>query len=192
LVDVIEPERRFVVSEIGAGRWPEWNPGQYAGNPVLMRPWLSPLSVLPATVRSPVVLAWQQLLLAIVGGGGFYLFCRRSLRVGFWAAVCPAWVYPMTGFFVYRLGGANPVTVVWLPWLWLTIDRVVRGPSIRSTGMLALVMLFCLCARQLDASAQVLLVSGAYVAWRIFAAFGRQWRNRLARKTNGTRAGAPP
>ncbi|MBN2574502.1 MAG: hypothetical protein JXP73_08040 [Deltaproteobacteria bacterium] len=182
LVDLFEPERQFVVSEMRAGRWPEWNPGQYAGSPVLMRPWLSPLSILPAAVRSPVVLAWQQLLLALVAGAGFYLFCRGALRVGFWAAVCPAWVYPMTGFFVFWLGAANPVPVVWLPWLWLAIDRVARGPSMRSMGMLALVVLFCLCARQLDASAQVLFVSGAYAVWRILGEFGRRRSTRPAGK----------
>ena len=119
----------FVAAELRAGRWPLWVSGQYAGKPVLQWPWLSPLSIMLAAIPSPMVLAWHQLLAAIIAGAGFYLFCRRALGVGFWPAVITAWNYPMTGFFVFWLGYPTSAPVYWLPWLLLAVDRWFANPT---------------------------------------------------------------
>jgi hypothetical protein len=182
LTHVLELERRLVASELRQGRWPAWDPGQYTGKPVLQAPWLSPLSILPVMFRSPVVLAWQQMLLALIAGVGFYLFCRRALGLGYWSAVITAWTYPMTGFFVFWLGYANPTPVCFMPWLVLAIDQVVRFPTLKAMAGLALATCPTLCTRQLDASAQVLLFAGAYAIWRLLDVHGRACLTRPVRK----------
>ncbi len=182
LAYVIEPERMFVASELRAGRWPLWVPGQYAGKPVLQWPWLSPLSILLAAIPSPVVLAWHQLVAALIAGLGFYLFCRRALGVRFWPAVITAWSYPMTGFFVFWLGFPTSAPVYYLPWLVLAVDGVVRKPGWRGMAGLALATCAVLCSRQLDIAAQVLMVCGLYGLWRAYETYGKQCLTRPARK----------
>jgi hypothetical protein len=182
LVYMFEPERMFVASELRAGRWPLWVPGQFAGKPVLHWPWLSPLPILLAAIPSPVVLAWHQLLAAIIAGAGFYLFCRRALGLRFWPAVITAWCYPMTGFFVLWLGFSTCAPVYWLPWLVLAVDGVVRKPSWRGMAALSLATCAVLCNRQLDVVAQVLIVSGLYGLWRAYDTYGRWCLSRPARK----------
>lgn len=182
LAYVIEPERMFVASELQAGRWPWWVPGQYAGKPVLQWPWLSPLSILLSVIQSPVVLGWHQLFAALIAGVGFYLFCRRALAVRFWAAAIAAWSYPMTGFFVFWLGYPTSGPVYWLPWILLAVDGVIRRPSWGGTTLLGLATCVVLCSRQLDIAAQVLIVAGLYALWRIVNIHGKQCWARPARK----------
>ncbi len=182
LVYLAEPERMFVASELRAGRWPLWVSGQYAGKPALQWPWLSPLPILLAAIPSPMVLAWYQLLAAIIAGTGFYSFCRRALGVGFWPAVITAWSYPMTGFFVLWLGFSTSAPVYWLPWLVLAVDGVVRKPGWRGMAALALATCATLCNRQLDVVAQALMVCGLYGLWRAYDTYGKQCLSRPARK----------
>lgn len=182
LAYVIEPERMFVANELRVGRWPMWVPGQYAGKPVLQGPWLSPLSMLLAAFPSPLVLAWHQLLAALIAGLGFYLFCRHALGVGFWPATLTAWNYPMTGFFVSWLGYPTSAAVYWLPWLVLAIDGVVRRPTLRGMAALGLATCALLCNRQLDISGQALIVCGLYGLWRAYETYGRNFVGRPARK----------
>src|SRR5438094_604299 len=85
LVLQFEPERRFSAAEIHAGRFPMWTTYQYAGSP-LVWPKFSPFILLGCLVLSPVILAWVQLVEALVAGLGLYLFCRRALGVGYWPA----------------------------------------------------------------------------------------------------------
>ena len=78
LIYFMEPARRFAASEIHAGRLPMWAPYHFAGAPFIW-PKFSPFLALQCATASPVVLAWSQLLAAIVAGLGAYLFCRRVL-----------------------------------------------------------------------------------------------------------------
>ena len=181
LVYSLEPARIFVASELRAGRWPLWVPGQYAGAPEMQWPWLSPLSILIAAIPSPVVLAWHQLLAALIAGTGFYWFCRRALGVRFWPAVITAWCYPMTGFFIFWLGFPPSGPVYFLPWIVLAVDGVVRNPGWRGMAALALATCAVLCSRQLDAAVQVLMVCGLYGLWRAYETYGRQWLSGPAR-----------
>src|ERR1035441_8990702 len=98
LVFTTEPGRRFLGSEIRSGRFPLWNPHQYAGGP---NTWskFSPFVMLGALSASPRVLPWIEVLAALVSGLGVYRFCRRVLRVAFWPAAIAAWCYPLTAFF---------------------------------------------------------------------------------------------
>lgn len=161
LVLSAEPGRRYVGSEIRAGRFPLWNSYQYAGVPITW-PKFSPFFLLSALVESPKVLPWIQVLVAFVGGVGFYVFCRRVLQITFWPATVASWCYPMTGFFVLWQGYSLVFAVVWLPWLLLAVHKTVsEGGGLAVIG-LAVVTSLVLISGQLDVVAQVLLVSGLY------------------------------
>src|ERR1017187_8056859 len=73
LLGLCEPARRFVVSEIHAGRLPMWAPYHLAGVPFIW-PKFSPILVLECCTKSPVVLAWARLAAAIIAGLGAYVF----------------------------------------------------------------------------------------------------------------------
>ncbi len=167
LVVLMEPARRFALSEIQAGREPRWTPYEYAGAPFIV-PNLSPLSALALSIESPVVLAWIQMLVALIGGGGAYLFFRKALRISFWPAAICAWCYPLTGFFVFWEGFPLVQPVCWLPWLLLAIEGAITAANWYGSAVLALVT--CMVAsNQLDIAGQVLLVSGLYAICRLLS-----------------------
>ncbi len=179
LVYQFEPARRFAVSEFHAGRFPLWAPYQYTGSPFIW-PKFSPFLLFESLTASPVILAWGQLLTALVAGVGFYLFCRRALGVGFWAAVIPAWCYPMTGFFIFWLGFATDMAVFWLPWLLLAVDRTVRRTGFLAPIGLSVATGLTLVSGHLDVAGQVLLVSGLYALWCLLDAYPKPWLQRAA------------
>lgn len=181
LVFSFEPARQFAVSEIRAGRFPSWTPCQYAGAP-FVEPTYSPLQLVAFLTPSPVILAWTQLLIALIAGGGMYLFCRRALRVSFWAATIPAWCYPMTGLFVFWQGYPTSATACWLPWLLLTTDMTARRTNRLAPIWLALTTCLVLLSGHIDIAGQVLLISAIYAAWCWLTAHSRQWSQPLAKK----------
>jgi len=175
-----EPARQFAVAEFQARRFPMWTPDQYAGAPFVW-PKFSPFLMLECCTASPVILAWAQLFAAVVAGIGAYLFFRRALAVHFWAAVIPAWCYPLTGFFVFWQGFPTNGAVYWLPWLLLMVDRAIRRTSPRAVTGASLVTGLALTSGALDVAGQVVLVSGLYAAWCWWDAYPGRWFQRPAR-----------
>ena len=180
LVFQFEPQRRFVGAELRAGRLPLWAPYQYCGVPIVW-PKLSPLLLLGALVASPVVLAWQQLLTALVAGIGMYAFARRALGVGFWPAAVAGWSFPLSGFLVLWLGFPTVGALPWLPWLLLAVERAAtRGGAGGALGVGAATALV-LVAGHIDVNAQVLLVAGLYAVVRLVAVHRGRWLEATAR-----------
>ena len=201
LLYLCEPARRFAASEFQAGRLPMWAPYHFAGVPFIW-PKFSPFLALECVTASPVVLAWVQLLAAMVVGLGAYLFCRRALAVSFWPAAIAGWCYPLTGFFVFWQGFPTGVSVHWLPWILLAVDRTVRGGSPRKDGPLtpalspsegerglasslaplglSVVTCLVLVSGHLDVAGQVLLVSGLYALWCLYDVYSLRWLQRGA------------
>jgi hypothetical protein len=174
LVLQLEIYRRFAVSEIHAGRFPLWANYQYAGAPFI-EPKYSPLLILQYFTASPVIVAWAQLIAAIIGGAGFYLFCRRVLDIGFWAATITAWCYPMTGLFVFWQGYPTSATALWLPWLLLAVDKTARLVSPTAPVWLGVATCLVLTSGHIDVAGQVLLASGVYAVWCLLTVYRKQW-----------------
>jgi hypothetical protein len=166
LICVDEPARRFAAAELRAGRLPLWASYQYAGAP-FNRPLFSPFLLLEYCTGSPVILAWAQMLVAMVAGMGMYLFCRRALEVGFWSAVVAGGCYPLTGYFVFWQGYIVALPVCWLPWLLVAVDAVVRHRCWWGMPGVGFATALVLASGQLDVAGQVLLISGFYALWWI-------------------------
>jgi hypothetical protein len=165
LIYAYETARRFVHSEISAGRLPLWLPYEYCGSPNIWA-WFSPFMVLAWSTASPAIWAWVHLFEAIVAGVGAYLFFRRALGLGFWASAVPAWCYPLTGFFVFWLGNSTSGAAFWLPWLLLAVDRVARKSDARGIAGVAVGTLLVLISGNLDVGGQCLLAAGLFGLWR--------------------------
>ena len=159
-----ETERRFSVDEIHAGRWPLWATYQYAGSPIVW-PKYSPFILLGCLFKSPIVLAWTQMLAAMVAGTGTFSFCRRVLGVSFWAATVSGWCYPLTGFFVFWQGFPTCGSVYWLPWILLAVRQTMRSPTpLGPLGLGGATCLVLICGT-IDVAAQVLIASGLFAVW---------------------------
>ncbi len=183
LVTEWEPVRLFAISEFKAGRLPMWDPYQYAGCPLVCARF-SPFFLLGCCSSSPRILAWTQLLTAIVAGLGAYLFFRCSLRVSFWAAAIAAWCYPLTGFFTFWQGAPAGFPVLWLPWVLLAVDRTICRAKFAPVG-LSIVSGLTLVSGQIDTAGQTLLVSGLYAGWRLWDRYRGNWFGKQVRRTIG-------
>ena len=174
LVDNFEPARQFAISEIHQGRFPWWAPYQYGGVPFVWAKF-SPFLLLECCTKSPVILAWGQIFAALVAGIGMYCFCRRTLQVGFWPATVCAWCYPLTAFFVLWQGFLTGLAVCWLPWLFLAVDRTIRGTHSLAAPGLSVVTFLTLISGQIDIAGQALLGSGIYAVWCLWDAHPGGW-----------------
>jgi hypothetical protein len=166
LIQQFEPDRLFAVREFKAGRIPMWTPHQYGGVPFI-GPKYSPFFLATCLSDGPWMVAWAQVLAALVAGLGMYFFCRRVLDVSFWPAALVAWAYPMTGFFIFWQGNWGPAGAYWLGWLLWAVDRTVRGGRFGMVG-LASVSGLVLVSGHIDVAGLVLLVSGCYGLWRVW------------------------
>lgn len=169
----LEPERLFAVSEIRAGRFPNWMPHEFAGVPCYR--WsFSPPGLMRYLIASPKIHALTQMLVSLVAGLGAYVFFHRTMKVGFWPATIAAWCYPLTGSYIVWQGCGTPPVACWLPWLLSVIDKTVRQPA--SWGGLALAPLTAvvLVSGQTDVAGQTLLTSGIYAIWCCFDQYGRR------------------
>jgi hypothetical protein len=179
-----EPARRFAASEIHQGRFPLWAPYHYGGVSFVW-PKYSVFLLLECCTKSPVILAWAQLFAALVAGGGMYFFCRQTLRVSFWPAAVCAWCYPLTAFFVLWQGFPTGLSVYWLPWIFLCVDKTARGASPLAAVGLSVVTFLVLTSGHIDVAGQALLGSGIFALWCLWDAhpggrFGRKSRRAVA------------
>ena len=180
LVYQFEPARQFASSEIHLGRFPWWAPYQYGGVPFVW-PKFSPFLLLECLTKSPLILAWVQLLAALVAGTGMYFFCRKALPVGFWPATVCAWCYPLTAFFVLWQGFPTGLAVYWLPWLFLAVDRTIRGAHPLAAAGLSVVTGLTLVSGHIDVAGQALLGSGIFALWCWGSLYREKWWSRKSR-----------
>lgn len=184
LVLFYEPERRFAVAELHAGRLPFWSPYRFAGAPCFR--WsLSPVRLPGYLVASPVVLAWIQLLTALAAGTGAYLFFGHALGVGFWPAAIAAWCYSLSGAFIVWQGYSLSSVMCWLPWVLLAVDATVRRPFGRGGPALAVLTGIVMLGGAPDIGGQLLLASGIYALGRCIELYGiprpaREWLAAMA------------
>jgi hypothetical protein len=167
----LEPIRKALSATLHAGRFPLWTPFIFAGTPGF-RLSLSPAWLLAYVIESPVVLAWTQMLVALIAGLGMYYFCRRILALGPWASVIAAWCYPLTGAYVLWVGQWLPAVMCLLPWSLSAVDRAVRAPRGWGGPALGLVTMLLLLSGALDIAGQVLIASGIYSLWCIWDEYG--------------------
>jgi hypothetical protein len=114
---------------IHSGTFPAWNPHALAGTPFFDNPgvgWLGPFNValwiLPLDYGLGVAAALKLFTAAL----GTYLLVRE-LQLGFWPGLLAAVSFALCAFdLVWLSHGAHVSVAVWLPWLVLLAERIVR------------------------------------------------------------------
>lgn len=154
--------RRFAANEIREGRLPTWTPHVFAGAPAARFDTYCPFHLIYYLFPRPQTIAWIQLAISLCAGFGAFAFFRIALRARFFAALIGAWCYPLTFFFILWQDYSVARAVAFMPWCLLAVDRVVRSRSGAALWGLAAATAMTLLSGQLDASAQVLLVSGLF------------------------------
>jgi hypothetical protein len=166
-----QPWLEFNRSMIRQVRLPLWNPHAGCGAPHLANGQSSvfdPFCLLAYFGRPPWVWAPMAAGRLWVAGLGMFLLARA------WGlGACGRWfaglVYPFCGFLiVWLLYPVTPVAV-WLPWIILATDRVLREPRARPTGLLAVVTALVIVGGHIQTSAHVLLAAGLFALWRSLA-----------------------
>jgi hypothetical protein len=168
-----EPMRRFSAAEVRAGRLPLWRPGVYGGAPFLAQNQsavFSPLRLLDYAWTSPRAIAWREVLKAILGGLGAFLFFRLALGVGFPAAVLGAWAFPVGGFLVLWANHPHTSVAIWLPWLLLATELSLRRPRGLAPVGLAVITAFALLSGHSGVATHLLMGSALYAVARLIAA----------------------
>lgn len=128
------PNLTLIRSSLREGRLPLWNPSIMCGMPFLasMQPALFfPLTWLVAFFPVVESLEWICTLKLLIGGLGFYLFCRRALRLAAVASFGGTVIFMLCGFNTVWL--FYPVTNVslLLGWLLLVINCIIRRAAWR-------------------------------------------------------------
>ena len=171
----LEPLRRFTAAEVRAGRLPLWNPYIYCGAPHMaanQTSVFSPFMALSYVYPGSEVIAWTELLKALVGGLGAYLFFRRALAVRFWPATIGGWCFPLAGWAIFWQPFALSVVALWLPWALLATDALVRRTRGWGGPGLAVVTALVMVSGHAAQAAFVLLASGCYFVWFWCARYG--------------------
>ena len=128
------PMKHFLASTVRAGDLPLWNPWVASGEPFfasLQPGLLYPGSLVLYGLPMPSAFDWLVVLHYPLAGAGLALLLKRWGH-GWTAAVLGGSVFMLGGFFA-SLGNFvnNLQTVAWLPWIFLTWDRVLDGGRIK-------------------------------------------------------------
>ncbi|MHB1561854.1 MAG: hypothetical protein ACYC61_30765, partial [Isosphaeraceae bacterium] len=179
-----QPWLEFNRAMLRSGQLPLWNPYAGCGAPHLANGQsavFDPFHLLAYLGRLPDAYAWIAAGRLFVAGFGMFLLARSwSLR--FWGRWFAGLVYPFTGFLVVWLLFPVTAVAVWMPWLFLAVDRVFAAPGGRSAAALAAATGLVVFGGHIQTGAHVLLAAGVYAAWRWTSrAIGEFDRGRVAR-----------
>jgi hypothetical protein len=128
------PMKHFLASAVRAGEIPLWNPWVAGGEPFfasLQPGLLYPGSLVLYGLPMPAAFDWLVVLHYPLAGVGLAMLLRRWGH-GWTAAVLGGGVFMLGGFYV-SLGNFvnNLQTVAWLPWIFLSWDRVLDTGRVR-------------------------------------------------------------
>lgn len=166
----------YTAERLRAGGLPLWNPylsfgGTQAGDPRALT-WYLPALLLFQILPQAVAFNYTIILHFFLGASGMYLLARMwGLRRG--SALLSAIVFGFGGFLVAHLQELNlVVAVVWLPWIFVCLERFFATRRALYLGLGAMVLGLQLLGGQ---SQIVLYGAGAWVAY-CMVRLARRWR----------------
>ena len=87
-------------------------------------------------------------------------------------------VLSIDGLFCSLAGFPTGLAVYWLPWIFLAVDKTIRGTHPLAAIGLSVVTFLVLISGQIDVAGQVLLGSGIYAIWCLWDAHPGGWFDR--------------
>jgi hypothetical protein len=163
-----QPWLEFNRTMLRGRRLPLWNGHAGCGAPHLANGQsavFDPFHLIAYLGTTPQAYAWIAAARLWVAGLGMFLLAR-SWGLGVWGRWFAGLTFPFCGFLVVWL--LFPVTsvAIWMPWLFLATDRVLRLPGPGAAGWLAVVVALVLFGGHVQTSAHVLLAGGLYAVGR--------------------------
>lgn len=164
---------------LAEGRFPLWNPGSVAGDPLFAMQ--QPAVLHPGTwigLLLPLPQAWTflmtlRLLLALLCAYAFL----RELGCSDMPALLGAAGWAFSDFLVFFLGWPHAAAAAPLPLLLLSAHRLVREPGRRSVGILIAALLLVVVAGHPETALHVGAAAGLYFLFELaYAAPGRRLR----------------
>ncbi len=165
-----QPWIEFNRAMIRSGQLPLWNPYAGCGTPHLANGQsavFDPFNLIAYLGPSPAsaALAWMAAARLFTAGVGMFLLARLW-NLGVWGRWFAGLLYPFTGFLVVWL--LYPVTnvAIWMPWLFWATERLLRHPTRRGVGLLAIITGVSVFGGHIQTTAHALLALGLFAAWR--------------------------
>jgi hypothetical protein len=181
-----EPWLEFTRAELRQGRLPLWNPYVGIGGAPHLANGQSavfdPFHLIAYVGPLPEAHAWMAAARLWVAGLGMFLLAS-AWGLGPWGRWFAGLTFPFCGFFACWLLYPLASTAVWLPWLLLATEYVLRRPGPRSVALLALATACCVFGGQIQTTAHILIAGLALVGWHVARRGGgdpRPWRAGLA------------
>ena len=138
------PYRDYISQALLEGRFPLWNPHLFLGAPLfanMQAAVLYPLHWPWLWLSAPKQVAVSVALHVALAGLGVLTLARRSLGLSWPSALTAGLVFALGGFVGSHAEHINQLNVVaWLPWTLLLLDAAARGPRLRWTLVLGLVI----------------------------------------------------
>ncbi|MGE0700496.1 MAG: hypothetical protein AB7O57_15470, partial [Hyphomicrobiaceae bacterium] len=162
------PQIQFLAQSLWSGEWPWWNPYVFSGQPQVADPQsmiFSPPYLLLALVdRSPGPWAQDATLIATMAAGGTGIILWFRDRGWHWAgAMIAALTFTFGAAMAWRIQHTGQVlSLAYLPWALLLLDRAVLRPSLWAGIGAGLVSAFIVLGRD-----QIALLAVYFLAARV-------------------------
>jgi len=173
-----EPWLEFNRSELRQGRLPVWNPWVGLGAPHLANAQsavFDPFHLIAYVGRLPEALAWMAAARLLTSGAGMFLL-TRAWGVGPWGRWFAGLAFPYCGFLSFWLLYPVASVAVWMPWLLLAGERLLKAPSPRRAAGLATATLLTLLGGHIQTSAHVLIAAALAAVATAWARTGEAGR----------------
>ena len=165
VTQVFHPTLLYAAREVRAGRFPFWNPYQYAGTPFLGNPQTATL--FPLTGLAYLLPAWLAITLIalaklVIAGLATYWCLRTALAVGPPAALVGALGFMLSSTLIGWLHWTFASTMIFLPPLFGVVARLRDHDGARWLGALGLVAGLAMLAGYPQAAFHAFLAAGAW------------------------------
>lgn len=169
ITQVFHPALLYAAREVGAGRFPFWNPYAYAGVPFFSNPQtalLFPLTALAFVLPAGLALTLMSVLKLSAAGLATYWFLRTSLAVSHLPAFTGALGFMLSSTLVSWLPWTFGSTMLFIPLLFGVIDRLRATGDRRWVAALAVVVALDVLAGYPQGALHALLAAGAWALAR--------------------------
>jgi hypothetical protein len=163
------PRLHYVQTTWSAGEVPWWNPYLALGLPGAGTgsATFEPVTLVLGRLASPpMVLNLKAVLSLVIAGYGMLLFVR-TLGASHAAALFAAVAFAFSGWTLAWLGRTNIMAEIWLPWMFWSAERLLRGAGAGSLGALALFTGFAGLSSHPQTALHMLAALGVYVLVRV-------------------------
>jgi hypothetical protein len=133
-VQLLEPLKEFIQSEVGQGRWPSWYPYDGTGYSLagaLVPGLYDPLNLLLLLMPATAMVKWASFLADLIGAVGTYALARAT-GAGQRGSLLAGLAFGLAGTTLSHVVNLQYASATgWLPWALWAAERLGRRPDAR-------------------------------------------------------------